>query len=182
VTASIAFPCFLPLQYILPSPLLSGPLSKRASSSDVPCCHVPCCLPLHSCHVSKHRTSHVSAPSFAALAVLLDFLLQVTAFVALVTLDFRRAEGGRVDCLPCLHVAGREEDISGETRPRSWLQAYMEVIPGFSRCCSSKRARIHLKPNSHAQRQCVWRAFGQFPQRTTRSLFIKAYVFIVQPR
>ncbi|KAL4425014.1 hypothetical protein ABPG77_002899, partial [Micractinium sp. CCAP 211/92] len=36
----------------------------------------------------------------AALAVLLDFLLQVTAFVALLTLDARRIEQGRYDCWP----------------------------------------------------------------------------------
>lgn len=39
-----------------------------------------------------------------ALAVLLDFLLQITAFVALVTFDFIRAENGRVDCFPCIKV------------------------------------------------------------------------------
>lgn len=43
-------------------------------------------------------------PSFlavcAALAVLLDYLLQVTAFVALLTLDSRRIEQGRYDCWP----------------------------------------------------------------------------------
>ena len=36
----------------------------------------------------------------AALAVLLDFLLQVTAFVALLALDTRRLEQGRFDCWP----------------------------------------------------------------------------------
>ncbi|XP_006652645.2 NPC intracellular cholesterol transporter 1-like [Oryza brachyantha] len=41
---------------------------------------------------------------FAALAVLLDFLLQVSAFVALIVLDFRRAQDGRIDCVPCARV------------------------------------------------------------------------------
>uniref|UniRef100_I1PNW1 SSD domain-containing protein n=1 Tax=Oryza glaberrima TaxID=4538 RepID=I1PNW1_ORYGL len=40
----------------------------------------------------------------AALAVLLDFLLQVSAFVALIVLDFRRAQDGRIDCMPCARV------------------------------------------------------------------------------
>lgn len=39
-----------------------------------------------------------------ALAVLLDFLLQITAFVALVTFDFMRAEDNRIDCFPCMKV------------------------------------------------------------------------------
>lgn len=64
----------------------------------------------------------------------LDFLLQVTAFVALVTLDIRRAESGRVDCLPCLQVAGREEATVGESRQRSLLERYMEVrLLGFQK-------------------------------------------------
>ncbi|KAF2565665.1 hypothetical protein F2Q68_00027572 [Brassica cretica] len=39
---------------------------------------------------------------FAALAVLLDFILQVTAFVALIVFDFKRTEDKRVDCFPCI--------------------------------------------------------------------------------
>lgn len=39
-----------------------------------------------------------------ALAVLLDFLLQITAFVALVTLDFVRTKDNRIDCFPCIKL------------------------------------------------------------------------------
>lgn len=38
------------------------------------------------------------------MAVLLDFLLQITAFVALVTLDFERAKDNRIDCFPCIKL------------------------------------------------------------------------------
>ncbi|KAK7299788.1 hypothetical protein RJT34_10616 [Clitoria ternatea] len=54
--------------------------------------------------------SFVSMPAcrvfsmIAALAVLLDFLLQITAFVALVTLDFERAKDNRIDCFPCIKL------------------------------------------------------------------------------
>lgn len=41
----------------------------------------------------------------AALAVLLDFLLQVTAFVALIVFDFQRTENKRVDCFPCIKTS-----------------------------------------------------------------------------
>lgn len=55
------------------------------------------------------------ALSLAALAVLLDFFLQVTAFVALIVFDIRRAEDSRVDCFPCIRVrnvhAQNEEGI-----------------------------------------------------------------------
>jgi Niemann-Pick C1 protein len=40
----------------------------------------------------------------AAAAVALDFALQVTAFVALLALDTRRIEQGRLDCAPCVRV------------------------------------------------------------------------------
>lgn len=42
----------------------------------------------------------------SALAILLDFLLQVTAFVALIVFDFLRAEDQRIDCFPCIRLPG----------------------------------------------------------------------------
>jgi hypothetical protein len=130
----LLFASFSFLRYILacslrPSLVQVALLFNSTSSRDFPCCRSspPLSNPATCPSIAPHTSPILT---FAALAVLLDFLLQVTAFVALVTLDFRRAEGGRVDCLPCLHVAGREDDISGETRPRSRLQAYMEVKPG----------------------------------------------------
>ena len=47
-----------------------------------------------------------------ALAVLLDFFLQITAFVSLITYDCLRAEDNRVDCIPCIkvHASGGEID------------------------------------------------------------------------
>lgn len=49
--------------------------------------------------------------SFAALAVLLDFLLQVTAFVALIVFDFLRAEDRRIDCFPCIKMSSSSADL-----------------------------------------------------------------------
>lgn len=46
-----------------------------------------------------------------ALAVLLDFLLQVTAFVALIVFDCLRVEDGRIDCFPCIKI----HSTSGES-------------------------------------------------------------------
>jgi hypothetical protein len=48
--------------------------------------------------------------SFAALAVLLDFLLQVTAFVAFIVFDFLRAEDKRIDCIPCQKISSSSAD------------------------------------------------------------------------
>jgi Sterol-sensing domain of SREBP cleavage-activation len=40
----------------------------------------------------------------AAVSVFADFVLQVTAFVALLALDCERMRDGQVDCLPCLQL------------------------------------------------------------------------------
>ncbi|KAM9960108.1 hypothetical protein ACTFIW_009233 [Dictyostelium discoideum] len=39
---------------------------------------------------------------YAALAIFVDFLLQVSAFSALLVLDSKRASSRRIDCLPCI--------------------------------------------------------------------------------
>lgn len=46
--------------------------------------------------------------------MLLDFLLQVTAFVALIVFDFLRAEDKRVDCFPCLKSSSYADSEKGE--------------------------------------------------------------------
>ncbi|KAL1827885.1 hypothetical protein ACET3Z_006297 [Daucus carota] len=63
---------------------------------------------------------------FAALAVLLDFLLQVTAFVALIVFDFSRAEAKRVDCFPCIKVFSKDEGTI--QRNPGLLTRYMEEV------------------------------------------------------
>lgn len=63
----------------------------------------------------------------SALAVLLDFLLQITAFVALIVLDFMRAEDNRIDCFPCVKISGPFMEPNEGTNSISWLN--------FFRCC-----------------------------------------------
>ncbi|KAK7386081.1 hypothetical protein VNO78_32169 [Psophocarpus tetragonolobus] len=80
--------------------------------------------------------SFVSMPAcrvfsmIAALAVLLDFLLQVTAFVALVTLDFVRAKDNRIDCFPCikLNLSSAEENEGIRQETDGLLTRYMKDI------------------------------------------------------
>ncbi|XP_027903346.1 NPC intracellular cholesterol transporter 1 isoform X1 [Vigna unguiculata] len=64
---------------------------------------------------------------FAALAVLLDFLLQVTAFVALIVLDSLRAEDKRVDCFPCIKVHSDPDIGIGQRKP-GLLARYMKEV------------------------------------------------------
>ncbi|CAG9311616.1 unnamed protein product [Blepharisma stoltei] len=40
----------------------------------------------------------------AAIAVLADYFLQITAFVAVIELDYRRWTGRRIDCFPCFDL------------------------------------------------------------------------------
>uniref|UniRef100_A0ACD5V3Y1 Uncharacterized protein n=1 Tax=Avena sativa TaxID=4498 RepID=A0ACD5V3Y1_AVESA len=68
---------------------------------------------------------------FAAMAVLLDFLLQVTAFVALIVYDFRRAEDGRIDCVPCARLTS--STVSGDNGGHQGLNLvarYMKDVHG----------------------------------------------------
>ncbi|KAK9164931.1 hypothetical protein Scep_000122 [Stephania cephalantha] len=67
--------------------------------------------------------------SAIALAVLLDFLLQVTAFVALIVFDFLRAEDHRVDCFPCIKipVSSSESDKGNGRGEPGLLTRYMKV-------------------------------------------------------
>ena len=65
-------------------------------------------LPLDCRSCCFHPASSPPHPAVcASLAVLLDFLLQVTAFVALLALDTKRLEQGRYDCWPWRRWAGQ---------------------------------------------------------------------------
>ncbi|XP_019056675.1 PREDICTED: Niemann-Pick C1 protein-like [Tarenaya hassleriana] len=67
---------------------------------------------------------------FAALAVLLDFLLQVTAFVALIVFDFLRAEDKRVDCFPCIKTSQSSDGVDKRVshRKAGLLTRYMKEV------------------------------------------------------
>ncbi|KAI4297881.1 hypothetical protein L6164_037740 [Bauhinia variegata] len=80
-----------------------GPSITLASLSEILAFAVGSFISMPACRVFS---------MFAALAVLLDFLLQVTAFVALMTLDFMRSEDHRIDCFPCIKVTSSSIDES----------------------------------------------------------------------
>ncbi|XP_078448414.1 uncharacterized protein LOC144716987 isoform X2 [Wolffia australiana] len=89
-------PCALSLEGRISSALAEvGPSITLASISEVLAFAVGSFVPMPACRAFS---------MFAALAVFLDFLLQITAFVSLITFDFRRAEDNRVDCFPCIKV------------------------------------------------------------------------------
>ncbi|XVF35828.1 hypothetical protein REPUB_Repub19eG0004400 [Reevesia pubescens] len=98
-----------------------GPSITLASLSEVLAFAVGSFIPMPACRVFS---------MFAALAVLLDFLLQVTAFVSLIVFDFLRAEGRRIDCFPCIKVsstyAESEKGIGG--RKPGLLARYMKEV------------------------------------------------------
>lgn len=77
----------------------------------------------------------------AALAVIVDFVLQCTWFVAGLALDAKRQEEGRMDGLPCVRVVVREEGLEGEEDERVcglWSRSFLR----------SRAARRPLLPAS----------------------------------
>ncbi|XP_057966308.1 uncharacterized protein LOC131156550 [Malania oleifera] len=112
----------LPLEGRISNALVEvGPSITLASLSEVLAFAVGSFIPMPACRVFS---------MFAALAVLLDFLLQVTAFVALIVFDFLRAEDNRIDCFPCIKVPSSsvESDEGINHRKPGLLVRYMKDI------------------------------------------------------
>ncbi|XP_019187240.1 PREDICTED: Niemann-Pick C1 protein-like [Ipomoea nil] len=112
----------LPLEGRISNALVEvGPSITLASLSEVLAFAVGSFIPMPACRVFS---------MFAALAVLLDFLLQVTAFVALIVYDFLRAEDNRIDCIPCVKVSGSnsDPDRGSHQRKPGLLVRYMKEI------------------------------------------------------
>ncbi|XP_019417010.1 PREDICTED: Niemann-Pick C1 protein-like isoform X1 [Lupinus angustifolius] len=112
----------LPLERRMSNALVEvGPSITLASLSEVLAFAVGSFISMPACRVFS---------MFAALAVLLDFLLQITAFVALIVLDSSRAEDKRVDCLPCMKVHPMHVDFDkgvGQSKP-GFLARYMKEV------------------------------------------------------
>nr|XP_043632783.1 NPC intracellular cholesterol transporter 1-like [Erigeron canadensis] len=98
-----------------------GPSITLASLSEFLAFAVGSFIPMPACRVFS---------MFAALAILLDFLLQVTAFVALIVFDFLRAEDQRIDCFPCIRVRGSlaDSDDGNNQRKSGLLTRYMKEV------------------------------------------------------
>lgn len=112
----------LPLEGQISNALVEvGPSITLASLSEVLAFAVGTFIPMPACRVFS---------MFAALAVLLDFLLQVTAFVALIVLDFLRSEDRRVDCFPCIKASSLHGDTDKgiEQRKPGILARYMKEV------------------------------------------------------
>ncbi|KAF9683241.1 hypothetical protein SADUNF_Sadunf05G0192200 [Salix dunnii] len=115
-------PLELPLEGRISNALVEvGPSITLASLSEVLAFAAGSFIPMPACRVFS---------MFAALAVLLDFLLQVTAFVALIVFDFLRAEDKRVDCIPCMKISSSHADTPKGIGGRSpgLLARYMKEI------------------------------------------------------
>ncbi|PON78470.1 Niemann-Pick C type protein [Trema orientale] len=112
----------LPLEQRISNALVEvGPSITLASLSEILAFAVGSFISMPACRVFS---------MFAALAVLLDFFLQVTAFVALIVFDFSRAEDNRIDCFPCIKIPSSSMDPSeGSSHGRTGLLTrYMEEV------------------------------------------------------
>eukprot|EP00252_Welwitschia_mirabilis_P020709 TRINITY_DN5121_c0_g1_i1.p1 TRINITY_DN5121_c0_g1~~TRINITY_DN5121_c0_g1_i1.p1 ORF type:complete len:1312 (-),score=235.79 TRINITY_DN5121_c0_g1_i1:193-4128(-) len=119
-------PVQLPLEHRVGNALAEvGPSITLASLSEFLAFAVGTVTPMPACRVFS---------MFAALAVLLDFILQVTAFVSLMTFDFRRTEDSRIDCFPCIRASASSAELEGNLQRRQKkdgiLVRYMKDIHG----------------------------------------------------
>ena len=60
---------------------------------------------------------------YAAMAVWVDFLLQVTAFISCIALDAQRTEEDRIDCVPCIQIQAPQAIETEGTLP-TWVRKY----------------------------------------------------------
>jgi len=66
-----------------------------------------------------------SFASYSAVAIFIDFLLQITVFVALLTLDVKRSESKRIDCIPCIKA---DTDDEKPEESESFLQKFVANV------------------------------------------------------
>lgn len=117
-------PLAIPLEERISNALVKvGPSITLASLSEVLAFAVGGFISMPACRVFS---------MFAAMAVLLDFLLQLSAFVALIVLDFKRAGDYRIDCFPCIKfsLASAEPNTDIGQRSPGLLTQYMKEIHG----------------------------------------------------
>ncbi|KAJ8450789.1 hypothetical protein Cgig2_032414 [Carnegiea gigantea] len=118
-------PIEIPMEQRISNALVEvGPSITLASLSEVLAFAVGGFISMPACRVFS---------MFAAMAVLLDFLLQLSAFVALIVFDFKRAEDYRIDCFPCIKIssASAEPNRGIDQRSPGFLTQYMKVILKF---------------------------------------------------
>lgn len=65
---------------------------------------------------------------YAALAVVMDFVLQMTAFVALLSLDARRQDSNRCDLLCCVTVSTKRPDKPNEGFLLPFMRKYYAPV------------------------------------------------------
>ncbi|KAJ9512509.1 hypothetical protein QJQ45_018994, partial [Haematococcus lacustris] len=87
-------------------------------------------------HAAQRRTEHCTPGAIgvrnfsicAAVAIGLDFVLQVTVFVSCLALDAHRVEQHRVDCAPCIFIRPRAQPLHA-TRSYGGYEAGSEDAP-----------------------------------------------------
>lgn len=87
---------------------------------------------------------------YAAVAILLDFALQMTAFVALLSLDCRRQDSNRCELLCCIQVSRRRDNTPNEGFLLPFINKYYApaLLNQYSRMIVVKSA-WHLLVRCH---------------------------------
>ncbi|EGG21969.1 Niemann-Pick C type protein [Cavenderia fasciculata] len=80
----------------------------------------------------------VAFSAYASVAILFDFLLQITAFAALLVLDTKRSESRRIDCIPCVSLDDGdnsdddEPEVNEEKMPLAAHEDYMSTNSSYN--------------------------------------------------
>lgn len=87
---------------------------------------------MYICSVTQGALSTMPAVKtfamYAALAVVMDFVLQMTAFVALLSLDVRRQDSNRCDLFCCVTVPNKRPDKPSEGFLLPFMRKYYAPV------------------------------------------------------
>ncbi|CAM9197033.1 unnamed protein product [Chrysoparadoxa australica] len=90
---------------------------------------------------------------YAAVSILYDFLLQVTAFAAVLTLDERRRKSGRLDCFCCFGAYPNEALVPSPTMTKEASDELKNFAAGMSGPATQRPSRTASGAASPSARQ-----------------------------
>ncbi|QDZ19863.1 SSD domain-containing protein [Chloropicon primus] len=79
---------------------------------------------------------------FAAITVLIDYIFQVTAFVAMLLLDEQRIKNRRMDCMPCIKEVRGSPSADGKGGPESGVLESLAI--SFSQVLQKQAVQISV--------------------------------------
>nr|XP_023012614.1 Niemann-Pick type protein homolog 1B-like [Leptinotarsa decemlineata] len=103
-----------------------GPSMVLTSISEILCFGISCLSPMPAVHTFA---------LYATLAVLLNFIFQITAFVALLSLDVERHQANRMDLFCCIKTDNPQDGNSSSLLQKFWINYYTSFIMKYPVRC-----------------------------------------------